>query len=498
MSVGNRVRAGIYCRISHDSEREGLGVARQEEDCRKLADRENLIIAGVYVDNDISASTKSAKVREEYDRLLSDARAGRLDVIVAYSNSRLTRRPAEWIELINLANTDKIRIKTVASGEHDLSTADGRAVALTIAAWDAAEAERTAERVTRAHAQRALAGMSHGGPRPFGWDRTDNHALRINPSEAAVIRESAQRLLAGENMWSIVVDLKKRGITSSKGNPFSTVTLRNVLLRWSNCGVRTRNGIETAEAQWPPIIDRATHERVVALLTDPNRRTNNRGTAAKYLLTSIAHCSECDGYLVGVNARTGTEKNGKIRTITSRYCCRNVGCVKVSRRMDWIDDHVTRVVLGLLEKDGVRFLARDENAARAAADRIASLEAKLALVADDYADDKITNEQFRRINDRIRPELETAKSDLRQAQPTIDIAQYTGPGVRKVWEESDIDVRKNIIRALNMRIVVSPTGTGNGRTYDPNKTIITWDEPTPSNYRLAAQRRIARRSTTKH
>jgi len=43
-------RAAIYCRISDDREGRGLGVARQEDDCRKLAERLGWEVAKLYRD----------------------------------------------------------------------------------------------------------------------------------------------------------------------------------------------------------------------------------------------------------------------------------------------------------------------------------------------------------------------------------------------------------------------------------------------------------------
>jgi site-specific DNA recombinase len=466
------LRAAVYCRISRDAEQEGLGVARQEEDCRKLAKREGFAVTEVYVDNDISASTKSRKPRPSYDRLLADARAGRIDVILAYSNSRLTRRPAEWLQLIELANTGRIRVKTVASGEHDLSTADGRAVALTVAAWDAAEAERTAERVARAHKQLALNG-AHNGPRPFGWDFTEDRALRINAAEAAVVRECVQRVLAGDGIWKITRDLNERGILTSTGKPWATQVLRRMLLRWRNCGVRTHHGKEAGPGQWEPIIDRATHERVVALLTDPARRSNNRGTEAKYLLTSVAYCGECGRHVVGTNAFDYVLKSGRTRHYPHSYKCPHAGCMKVQRRMSDVDEHVERVVLGVLERDGVRLLGGDPIAAEQARERVEALSAKLALAADQYADDVITGEQLQRITAKVRPELEAEQAKLRTAQPSTELADYAGPGVAEAWARADIETKKRIIRLLGMRITIHRVGPGNGASYDPASVSIT-------------------------
>lgn len=98
--------------------------------------------------------------------MLADVRAGRVDVIVAYSTSRLTRRPAEYDQLISLFKTVGVRVETVVSGIADLSFADGRAMARVLAAMDCAEAERTGERIARAALQRAERGEWHGGPIP--------------------------------------------------------------------------------------------------------------------------------------------------------------------------------------------------------------------------------------------------------------------------------------------------------------------------------------------
>jgi site-specific DNA recombinase len=63
-------RAAIYCRISRDRIGAGLGVERQETECRELAARLGWTVAVVYVDNDISAY--SGKARPGYRALLED------------------------------------------------------------------------------------------------------------------------------------------------------------------------------------------------------------------------------------------------------------------------------------------------------------------------------------------------------------------------------------------------------------------------------------------
>jgi site-specific DNA recombinase len=64
----------LYCRISRDREGAGLGVERQEADCRALADRLGWEVAGICVDNDVSAY--SGAPRPQYRAMLDAVRAG--------------------------------------------------------------------------------------------------------------------------------------------------------------------------------------------------------------------------------------------------------------------------------------------------------------------------------------------------------------------------------------------------------------------------------------
>lgn len=482
-------RAAIYTRISDDKEGRELGVGRQEEDCHALATAEGLTVVEVYTDNDISASRSSRKPRPEWGRMLADAEAGRFGVILAATTSRLTRRPREREDIIELAEDFGTKIVTVGSGRPDLTTADGQASFRFGGTVDTSEADRTAERARRKQLQLAESGR-HNGPRPFGWNIVGTKAdqrLIINPAEAAVLRECVRRVLAGEGIWRIVNDLNRRGVTTSTGREWQTQVLRRVLLRTCNYGMRShqplgKDGKPKGKArlypgQWKPIIDAETHDRVVAHLTNPARKTNNRGTEARYLLTSVARCGECGGYVVGTNSFSYVLKSGRIRHYPHSYRCPHAGCMKVVRRMPDVDEHVIRVVLALLERDGVRLLGGDPVAAEEARERIAELEAKATLAADRFARDEWTDAMVTRIMAQVRPQLEAERARLRRAQPDPDVAAWaTADGERLAarWAGAGVDAQKTILRLLGMRITINRVGPGNGREYDPASVVIEW------------------------
>src|SRR5260370_13861265 len=138
------IRAAIYVRISHDRTGAGLGVARQEDDCRALCQRKGWDVVCVYCDNDVSAY--SGKPRKEWLRLLADIAAGRIDAIVCWHVDRLTRTPRELADVIDLHDQAGIQLAT-ATGEIDLATPTRRLVSRTLRAGARPQCQPTRERL---------------------------------------------------------------------------------------------------------------------------------------------------------------------------------------------------------------------------------------------------------------------------------------------------------------------------------------------------------------
>ncbi|WP_310715014.1 recombinase family protein [Streptomyces lydicus] len=119
-------RAAIYVRISQDRGGAGLGIARQEEDCRALCVRKGWDVIDVYPDNDVSAY--SGAPRPKWQELLADINEGIVNAVVCWHVDRLTRSPRELEDVIDLADRHGLELATV-SGEIDLATPTGRMIA---------------------------------------------------------------------------------------------------------------------------------------------------------------------------------------------------------------------------------------------------------------------------------------------------------------------------------------------------------------------------------
>lgn len=282
-------RAAIYARISRDREGSEVGVENQEAACHALADERGYAVARVYVDNDRGASTRSRKSRPQYAAMLAAAKRGEFTAIIAYSNSRLTRRPREFEDLIELHETYGIRYVTRVSGNDDLSSADGRMVARIKAASDAAEAERTGERVSFAHAAKRAKGEDTGGPRPFGFE-SDRSTIR--PEEAALIRLGVRMMVEeGATIWAVARAWEASGI---RDQPWRSSTVRDILIRPRNAGRLVVQGVDYGRGDRPAII---TEEQLASLLDTLSANPKPKRGPKPQTSTSVTvvKCSTCGG-----------------------------------------------------------------------------------------------------------------------------------------------------------------------------------------------------------
>ena len=291
--------AAIYCRISEDREGLEVGVQRQEDDCRELAERLGYTVPDdlVFIENDVSASTRSNKPRPLYDQAIAAARRGEVQAILAYSNSRLTRRPMEVEDLIRLYEQTGVRVRTVVSGDDDLSTADGRMVARIKGNVDAAEAERTSERVKRARAQAVAEGRWRGGPRPYGFEYD---GVTIRPEEAEIIRWAVRNLLEGRTIRALVHELNERGVESTSGKRWATNSFREMVLRPRNAGListgqRSHGNFQIhGKAVWDAVVPEETWRAVFDKLTHPDRATNGGKSSLTWLGSGVYRCAVPD------------------------------------------------------------------------------------------------------------------------------------------------------------------------------------------------------------
>ena len=106
------MRAVVYCRISRDREGLELGVERQRADCLRLVEAKgwDLVHDGdsdTFTDNDISGA-KDYTERAAFGRMIRAIEAGKVDAVVAYTQARIYRDAAKFLEFCEILKSSGV------------------------------------------------------------------------------------------------------------------------------------------------------------------------------------------------------------------------------------------------------------------------------------------------------------------------------------------------------------------------------------------------------
>ncbi|MGV9242653.1 recombinase family protein [Streptomyces sp. NPDC003710] len=457
-TADSRTRAVIYVRISQDRSGAHLGVDRQREDCEALAERNGWHVVETYVDNDLSAY--SGKPRPDYRRMLADLEQGTATVVVAWHTDRLHRSPTELEEYIDLSERRGVNTHTCQAGPIDLSTPSGRMTARILGAVARHESEHKGERVARARRQKAMSGQWGGGIRPFGWgvptgetrtvvDRKTGEereepvydTAKAVPEEAAAIEYGTDLLLSGGSIRGWTKWLAEKGYATTRGNPITTTDARDMLTRPRNAGIAVYRGEEVGRGQWEPIVPEEKFRAVVAILSDPSRRSNV-GRQPKWLGSLLYLCGRDCG-----QGMTVTQSGG--RRYPSYRCPVGHGG---GRRAEIVDQYVEDVIVERLSRDDAQDLLLpgpddvDVAALQAESEQIRRRMTDLAAM---FGGGHIDMVQFTQGTDTARAQLEGVTQQLARAATRDPLVDLVGaPDVRKAWKTLGLERQRNVLRSL--------------------------------------------------
>jgi DNA invertase Pin-like site-specific DNA recombinase len=418
-----------------------------------------------FVDNDVSAY--SGRRRPEYERMLEAVQARRIDAIVCWHVDRLTRRPAELEGLIDLCNAHNVALATV-TGDIDLATPMGRMIARTVGNFARYESEHKSERQRRKSLELAQAGkVSGGGTRPFGYEAD---RVTIRESEAVIIRDMADWVLAGGTINGLCTHLTREGIATVTGSRWKPQVVRALLLSPRIAGLRQHQDVVVGDAEWPGIIDRTTHERLVAVLTDPGRKERVQRAPRRYLLSGMAYCSLCGEKLIARPNSHGARA----------YVCSTgpafTGCGKIRRIAEPTEELVTVQALARIanpdELAAISAMAAPGAGDEDAAAEITAVNGRLEELGRDYADGLLGRVEFLAARNRLQERLDDARATLRPAAaalpPGLDVTKLAA-----WWEQADLAARRNLLSVLIDKVVIHPAVKGRN-IFDPTKIEVVW------------------------
>jgi DNA invertase Pin-like site-specific DNA recombinase len=457
----------LYARISNDPKGDRLGVTRQIADCEALATRLGWVIKDRYIDDDRSAW--SGKPRPEYSRLVADIATRTVDGVLAYNLDRLHRQPRELEAFLDTCDSANLTSVATVQNDFNLASSQGRAMARVMGTFARLSSDATSERIKRKNDERAAAGLpTGGGTRPFGY-RADR--VTLDPVEAALVREAASRVLAGDAVRAIATDWNERSIATAGGSTWTVETLRRMLGSARLSAQRSHRGEIVGPGQWEPIITPEETARLRAIL-DERKRTRSR-PVRRYLLPGLLRCGLCDAPLVSRPQANGDR----------RYVCAkgpgHSGCGRMAIRADEAEAFIVEAVLHQLDAPAVAAAlatAASADAASAAEhDALRQDREQLDQLARAYGERQFTFPEWLAARKPIEERIDAAQRKLSRTSRSATIDPYVGRSsvLRAAWPTLPLNRQRSVVSAVLDRAVIRPAVRGRS-TFDPERIAPVW------------------------
>ena len=180
-------RVAIYVRVSTDDVRQTTSYELQKNYYEEFVTRHpNWTLVKIYADEGISGT--SLKNRKQFNNMIADCRAGKIDMIITKSVSRFARNVEDFIGTVRSLAELKPRVGVFFESEAIFPLNDDSQMALTFQATMAEEESHIRSRSMETSLRMRL---DHGiplTPKLFGYTHDEDGELQINPEEAPTVR----------------------------------------------------------------------------------------------------------------------------------------------------------------------------------------------------------------------------------------------------------------------------------------------------------------------
>ena len=456
----------IYCRVSTEEQSEnGYSIDEQERLLEEWCKKMGYVIYKCYSDRGISG--KNIKDRPALKELLSDAKAGKFDMVISWKINRVSRKLEDVLKIVNLLEKNNITFKSY-SEPFETDTPAGRMQFQMMALIGEFERGTIAQNVKMGMIAKAKSGNWCGG-RVLGYDLVPNNSpeeekkgknkLEINEKEAEIVRFIFNEYSKGKGYKAITNKMNKLGYKTKKGNNFSVGSIRDILtnpvyigeIRYNvrqNWSEKRRRNINPnpirVKGKHEAIIDRELWDKV-QLILESKKGKPSRIYDGEYPLTGILRCPKCGAGMV-ISRTTNTLADGTKKRI-AYYCCgnwKNKGtsvCNSNTIRVDKANEYVFKKIEELVSNEAmIKAVVKNINkerkdkvkpAKRLLGDidkELEKLDKRKRKIFEAYEDDILTKEEFQtrknELNEKIRileeekkPLLNTISEDISEEIP---------------------------------------------------------------------------------
>lgn len=441
------LNVAYYARVSTDKDEQKTSIEHQWTFYKKMiSDVKKWKLVGGYIDEGISGITITH--REEFQRMLQDARDGKIDLIITKEITRFARNVLDSIrytrELLDCGTAVWFQNDNINTLDED---SELRLAIMSGIAQD--ESRKLSGRVRFGHARSIQNGVVLGNSHIYGWDKR-NGKLFINPKEAKMVQLIFEKYAMGNwSTHSLEKYLWECGYRNYKGGKIDSHVIANIIRNPKYKGyyvggkvkivdLFTRKQKFLPEDEWvmykddgthvPAIVDEKLWEDANKILAERSRNIKAKKTSYKQdnLLTGLIHCTE-DGAAYWLKVRTVRGKEAKTWVCSHRIkhgadFCKSKP-IKEEILLQMISDsyndmaqsnkHILYKYLELYEKELNKTEGTEEKI-DSIQHEITILEQKRDKLLDYNMDGYISDSEFISRNQAFTQQIEEKKAELEQ------------------------------------------------------------------------------------
>ena len=302
----DKIKVAAYCRVSTDSDDQLNSFIEQVRYYTDFINQNpNMKLVDIYADEGVTG-TSIAK-RDEFNRMMSDTKKGKIDKIYVKSVSRFARNSKECLENIRLLKSYGISVFFENDGI-DTKILNHEIILYIKSAFAEAESRNASKRMSRSNQMRMELGEFAFVTAPFGYKIEDRTLVPI-PEEAEVVKKIFKYYLSGMGFGNIAQTLNN---DNEVGKPWSKDTIRYMLSNEKYIGDTLHQKTYTPpvlplkqvenKGQVPkyyvtnthePIIDKETFNSVKEMFDRNHNLNKEKSKIKKYQFTGYLYCGDC-------------------------------------------------------------------------------------------------------------------------------------------------------------------------------------------------------------
>ncbi|MDY5060702.1 MULTISPECIES: recombinase family protein [unclassified Staphylococcus] len=368
MNEMKKKRIGGYIRVSTEKQVMGYSIEGQITQIEQYCQFNGYELVDIYADRGISGKSMN---RPELQRMLNDAKNGKLDCVMVYKTNRLARNTSDLLTIVEELHRQNVEFFSL-SERMEVKNSTGKLMLQILASFSEFERNTILENIYTGQHQRALEGYYQGNL-PLGYNNIPDNKkeLMINQHEANIVKYIFESYAKGHGYRKIANALNHKGYVTKKGNAFSISAVTYILsnpfyigkiqfAKYKDWNDKRRKGLNDkpviAEGKHTPIISQSLWDKVQARKKQVSEKPQVHGKGTN-ILTGLISCPQCSASM-SASTTVNTLKDGTKKRIRYYSCSnfRNKGskvCSANSVRADVIEKYVMDQILEIVKSDKV-------------------------------------------------------------------------------------------------------------------------------------------------